>query len=504
MRTKLFIKNSFVSLVTKFLCYFVEFLCRTALIRTLPMEYVGVSGIFSNIISVLSLSELGFATVLVYSMYIPLAQNDEKKLLALTEFYKKAYRIITVLVGTLGIFLVPVLPYLIKDFTVIPHLTLIYLLYLSNTVLSYTFCYKQSLFMADQKMYITNFYANFFRIIRVFIQIFILLTTQNFILYLSIQLPFTLFTNVFLSYKAKKVYPFLNSQEHPVLDKDEKKSIYKDVYAVFNHRIGAIVLNSTDNLLISVFFGLVEISKNDSYSMVLTLLRSVFSSLFGALNSGIGNFHAKKTKEETLKLFETLHFAGFWLYTFCTAGFFLFINPMISLFWGDEFLFSLPIVFLLSVNFYILGIRQVPLTFKEALGLLCQDRYIPLIEASINLGVSVLLAKPLGVIGIFIGTFISMVSTTFWYEPYVLLHYGFGLTTTTFWKKNVKYLTAGGLSLGLTYLCSLYLTPLTLLPSLALRLMICILIPNGIFALLFHRTNEFHHMIFILKDYLKK
>lgn len=498
MRTKLFLKNSIVILLTKFICYLGEFLCRTVLIRTLPMEYVGVTGLFSNILSVLSLSELGFGTVLVYSMYVPLAQKDEEKLLALTEFYKKAYRTITVLIGTVGVLLTPFLPHLINDCPDIPGLTLFYLLYLANTVLSYTFMYRQSLFMADQKLYITNFYTNLFRILKIIAQIVVLTATRSFVLYLLMQLPFTLFTNLLLSWKAKKAYPFLSSKSHPALDAKEKKEIFKNVYAMFNHRVGATVLNSTDNLLISFFLGLTAVSRNDSYVLLLNFLRYMFNPLFSSLNAGVGNYHATKTKEETHSLFETLHFAGFWFYTFCTISFFLLVNPFISYIWGDEFLFPLPVVLLLSVNFYITGIRQIPITFKEALGLLYQDRYKPILEALINLIISVLLVKPFGVAGIFAGTFISMVTTSLWVEPYVLFHYGFQRSTKAFWMKNLKYFLVGALCFALTWLCSL---PFDLPPlaAMGVRIALCVTIPNGIFLLFSFKSKEYRQLFALLK-----
>lgn len=503
MRAKLFFKNSFIILITKLLCYLVDFACRTILIRTVSMEYVGVTGLFTNIISVLSLSELGFSTVLVYAMYAPLAQKDEDKLLALTNFYKKAYRMVALTIGIIGLCLTPFLPYVINDCPDLPGLSLFYVLYLANTVASYCFVYKQSLFLADQKLYIVNSYSNFIRIIRCLVQIIILVTTHNFMLYLLVLLPFTLLTNIILSRRAQKEYSFLNSDRHPSLAPEEKKTIFKNVYAVFNHHVGSTVLNSTDNLLISFFLGLTVVSKNESYNLVLNLLRSFLYTMLGSLNSGIGNYNATKTKEETHTLFETLHFGGFWLFTFCTAGFFLLINPFISLFWGEQFLFSAPVVLLISINFFITGIRQIPLAFKESMGLLYQDRYKPIIESIINLIISILLAKPLGVSGIFIGTFVSMVSTSLWVEPYVLFHYGFQRSTRTFWLKNIRYILVGVISIALSWLCTLPFD-LPVIALLVVRAIICLIVPNLVFALFSFKTPEFQRLLGIVKQAAKK
>ncbi|MDE5907921.1 MAG: hypothetical protein K2H52_04140 [Lachnospiraceae bacterium] len=503
MRTKLFIKNSIVILVTKVLCYLAEFVARTVLIRTLPMEYVGVTGLFTNILTVLSLSELGFGTVLVYSMYVPIAQNDEEKLLALTTFYKKVYRIVAMLVAIIGGVVTPFLPYIIKDCPDLPGLSLFYLLYLANTVLSYTFTYRQSLFLADQKMYVTNFYSNLLHIMRTVAQIVVLVTLHNFTLYLLIQLPFTLCTNLLLSHKAKKAYPFLTSGKRPTLSSDEKTSIFKNVYAMFYHRLGYTVANFTDNLLISFFLGLTAVSQNSCYTLLITFLKSVINPLFSSLNSGIGNYYATKTKEETYSLFNLLYFAGFWFYTFCTISFFLLVNPFISFVWGDAFLFPLSVVLLISANFYVSGVRMITVTFKEALGILYQDRYRPIAESLLNLLLSILLVRFWGISGIFAGTLISMLSTSLWVEVRVLFHYGFQRSAKPFWLGNVKYLAAGVSSFALTFLCSLPfdLPPLALIGT---RILLCLTIPNLFFLLFFHRSKELRNLIDILKGVLRK
>lgn len=480
-----------------------DFACRTVLIHTLPQEYIGVNGLLASILGILSLSELGFSTVLVYSMYVPFAQKDEEKLLALTEFYKKAYRVIAAMVGTLGILLAPFLPYIVNDCPDISGLSVFYLLYLANTICSYTFMYHQSLFLVDQKPYIINSYYNLFRILRTILQIVILITTHNFFFYLLIMLPFTLFTNLLLSWKAKKEYPFLNSDHRPTLSDGEKKNIFKNVYAMFNHRVGGTILYATDNILISFFFGLTAVSCNDSYTMILTFVRSMLSSLLAPLNASVGNYSALNTEEETHALFEVLHFAVLCLYTFCTACLLLLLNPFIAYIWGENFLFSFPAVLLLTINFYIVGIRQITITFKEAMGFLYQDRYIPIIESILNLTLSVLLAKPLGVPGIFLGSFISIISTSLWVEPYILMRHGFHRSTKIFWLKNIRYLFASVLAIALTWLCSLPFE-LPLLALMGVRIILCLTIPTLVLFLFFFKSTEFRMLISILRQALKK
>lgn len=458
------------------------------------MEYVGVKGLFTNILSLLSLTELGISSVLVYSMYKPLAEKNEETLLALVGFYKKAYHLIACMIGGIGLILTPFLPYLIKDCPDLDGLYVIYLLYLANSVCSYLFTYKMSLFQAEQKLYVCTLSGCFFSTIRNIIQIVCLFLTHNFFLYLIIQIPFTLLNNLFLSKKAEKEYPFLKTKQFPALSKEEKNNLMKNTFAMFNHRIGATILGSTDNLIISKFIGITVVAINDNYSMITNMINQVMNQIFSALTASVGNLNATESKETSYKVFKTLHFAGFWFYSFCTICLFMLLNPFIELIWGKKFLFSLPVVTIICLNFYTVGIRKIPLIFKESMGLLWQDRYKPLIEAFMNLIISIIGVHYLGTVGVFIGTFISMVSTSLWVEPYVLFKHGFNMSWKEFWINNAKYLFIFLVLVMLTYFTgSLYQG--ILLFEFLYKLVLSILLPNIILLLLFHRSEEFKELL---------
>ena len=494
MRTKAFLKNGIIILIVQIFTYFMDFLCRTVFIHTLSMDYVGVKGLFSNILSILSLTELGISTVLIYSMYKPLADNNEHKLLALVGFYKKAYHIIACMIGGIGLMITPFLPYLIKDCPDIDGLYVIYLLYLTNSVFSYLFIYKTALFQADQKLYICTLGNCIFLSIRNIVQIIALFLTGNFILYLIIQLPFTLLSNLFLSRKAKKEYPYLKTAKYPELSKDEKAALMKNTFAMFNHRIGATILNSTDNMIISRFIGITVVAINDNYVLFLNMINQVMGQIFSALTASVGNLNAEESTETSYKVFKILHFASFWFFSFCTICLFVLLNPFIELIWGEHYLFSLPIVGIICLNFYIMGIRKIPIIFKESMGLLWQDRYKPLIESAINLIISIILVRYLGTMGIFVGTFVSMVSTSLWVEPLVLFKYGLKMSWKEFWVTNFKYFLIFFVSTLLTYLTgTLYHG--ALFYEFLYKLVICIFLPNILLLLLFHRSEEWRELL---------
>lgn len=493
MRTKAFLKNGMIILAVQIFTYFMDFLCRTVFIYTLSMDYVGVKGLFSNILSILSLTELGISTVLIYSMYKPLADNNENKLLALIGYYKKAYHIIACMIGAIGLVITPFLPYLIKDRSDIEGLYVIYLLYLANSVFSYLFIYKASLFQADQKLYVCTLGNCIFLSIRNIVQIIALFLTGNFILYLIIQLPFTLLSNLFLSRKAEKEYPFLKTKQYPALSKEEKGTLMKNTFAMFNHRVGATILNSTDNMIISRFIGITVVAINDNYVLFLNMINQVMGQIFSALTASVGNLNAAESTQTSYKVFKVLHFASFWFFSFCTICLFVLLNPFIELIYGKNYLFSLPIVGIICLNFYIMGIRKIPIIYKESMGLLWQDRYKPLIESCINLVISIVLVQYFGTAGVFIGTFISMVSTSLWVEPLILFKYGLKMSWNEFWFTNLKYFLIFLIMITSTYgVGTLYHGQL--LYAFLYKLIICILLPNMILLLLFHKSEEYKEL----------
>lgn len=494
MRTRAFLKNGIMILTFQILTYLMEFLCRTVFIYTLSMDYVGVGGLFSNILSILSLTELGISSVLVYSMYKPLAEGNQGKLLALVDFYKKAYRLIACLIGGIGLVLTPFLPYLIKDCPDLDGLYVIYLLYLANSVSSYLFTYKTSLFQAEQKLYVCTFWKCIFSTLKDIVQVILLFLTGNFFLYLIVQIPFTLMANLFLSRKAEKQYPFLKEKNYPPLSGEERRTLMKNTFAMFNHRIGATILGSTDNVIISRLVGLTAVAINDNYVLITNTINMVMDKVFSALTASVGNLNATESSETSYKVFKVLHFAGFWFYTFCTICLFLLLNPFIELAFGEKYLFPFPVVTMICLNFYVVGIRKIPLIFKESMGLLWQDRFKPLIEAGINLVISIIGVYCMGITGVFLGTFISMVTTSLWVEPYVLFKHGLKRSWREFWWKNAAYFLTFLVTIALTYFVgALYDGPL--LYVFIYRLVICIFFPNILLFLLFHRWEEFRKLL---------
>ncbi len=497
MRGEKLFKNTVIGVLSQSMATLTGAVTHFVFLKFMLQEYLGAKGLFSNILDFLSLAELGMGLVLVYSMYQPIADKNERKLIALTQFYRKAYHLIAAMVFCSGLCLMPFLSFFIDNMEKVPHAQMIFFLYLVSSASSYLWVYKQSILNADQKIYITHLYSLIFSVFQCVLQVVFLITTHNFFIFLIIQTVMVVSKNIMLTRRASKLYPFLNTKEKIRLTREEKKGIYKNVFAMFNHRVGAVVLGSTDNLLISKFIGIIYCGFYSNFKMIVNLMNSLINQFFNAMLSSVGNMSAMESKETVYKTFKYLHFLSFWLYTFCTIGFIELANPLlmkILMIMGvedvQEYGFTFPTILMIGLNFYVVGIRKVPLTFKEAMGLLWFDRYKPIVEAVINVVVSVAAIQSMGIAGIFFGTIFSMVATSLWVEPLVLFKHGFKRSMSQFWGRNFIYFFVSGAMIALTHFVDMQLH-LTGWGEIIVKLAVCIALPNGLIALCFCRTKEF-------------
>ena len=338
-RTNAVFKNLTIGIAGQLFNLILGFVSRTVFIQQLGVVYLGVSGLFSNIFSILSLVELGIGSAIIFSLYKPIAEKDEIKIRTLMNLYAKLYRTIGVTIFILGLSLLPFLKFLIKDQTDITNLSLIFLLYLFDTVISYFFSYKRSLFNADQKAYINIINDNIYLFLSKIIQISVLIITQSFIVFLLIQILFNFLSNLSISIKAKKSYPYIKSKSRDKLSSEEFKSIKKNIVSIFLLKAGGVVVNGTDNILISSFIGIVWVGIYSNYLLLIGIIQTLINQIFTPMTASIGNLINSKSKERSLEVFYRVYFLNFLIYGFCSICLFILLNPFIKLWIGEEFLF---------------------------------------------------------------------------------------------------------------------------------------------------------------------
>lgn len=495
-RTEHSMRNLRFALIFQSLALVTAFLTRRVFVSVLSQEYLGLDGTFSNILVTLSLAELGLGDAILFSLYKPLAENDKPKLRALMDFYRKAYRIIGCAVAALGCALVPFLPRLIHDFPNLPHVYLIYFLFVANSALSYFFVYKQSLILADQRRYLITAWRYGLWTALYLLQALFLWITHQYLIYLILQLVETLVENWILACKADKMYPFLRGKASP-LDQETRMTIVRNTRAMFLHKLGGAVVFNTDNLLISYFIGVVSVGLYSNYLLVIKGLRNVYKMIFAAFSGSVGNLGATENNANALRVYRRMNFAGSWMMGWFSICLLVLFNPFISLWVGSDYLFPMEIVLLIVLNFYITGMREVNLTFQNGYGVFRRMRYKSIFEAVINLIVSIALVKPLGITGIFIGTFASTMLTCFWVEPYLLFRYVF--------KQPLRYyfVQYAGSTLLTVIAGTLTWSICTLLPEMGfagfiLKAVMCTMIPNLFFCVLLYRTEEMKYYFTLL------
>lgn len=500
-RTANSIKNIKYALIGQMLALLVTFVSRIVFVTVLSAEYLGINGLFTNILSILSLAELGIGTAIVYSMYKPIAENNVEKIKSLMKLFKKTYTLIGLIIIALGIMLVPFLHFFIKDIPEVDYINLIFIIFVVNSAISYFFSYKRFLIIANEKKYIASLYRYAIFIAMSIFQIIILYTTQNYILFLSVELVATLSENILVSLRADKMFPYLKEKNILPLEAKEKIEIKKNVQALIYHRIGGVVVLGTDNILISMLIGIVAVGIYSNYLLIIASLTMIYGLIFESLTASIGNLGITQSAEKNRSVFSSTNFAAFWIYGFSAIALWNLVNPFIYLWLGGEYLFEMEIVAILIVNFYMMGMRTSVRVFKDAHGLYWYDRYKPLAESIINIVASVILANYVGVAGIFLGTMVSTITTSFWVEPFVLYKYGFESSSAEYFKQYLKYAVITiGAGMITWFICQYVVD--TGIISFMIRVLICGVVPNLLFFLIFRKNNDFSYIIQVAKSQL--
>ena len=497
MRTQNTLRNISFALFGQIFGIGISFISRIFFIRFLSVEYLGVNGLFTNILFVLSLAELGFSSAMTFSLYKPLAENNVQYISSLMNFYAKMYRIIGLCIMAIGVCLIPFIDVFIKDTPQISDS--LYMIFALYSVISYFYSYKQSLIIADQKKHITTIYRYIFFFFLNIVQIITLYITHSFVLYLSIQILFTFLENFIVAAKANRMYPYLKEKDVIPLDVESKHEISKNVKALFLHKIGGVASNGMTSIFISSLVGIVEVGLYSNYLLIITALNVVFNQIFDSATASVGNLDTTSDDNHRYQIFRNILFASVWIFGFSTIALIVLFNPFIDLWLGENLLFPISIVILIAIRYFIDGSRRTVLMFRNAMGLFWHDRYKSLIQALVGAGLAILFSIWYGLAGILFGSLLGTIIVTTYIEPYVLYKYGFHREVSLYFGQMMKYLVVifiGGVA-------SVLLNSLVLGSSwgtLLLRGVICISVPNILFILFFHKTKEFVYFITVAKE----
>lgn len=481
----------------------IRFANRAVFVRVLSQEYLGLSGLFAEVLALLSLAELGVGSAIAYHLYRPIAEQDEEKVAALMNLFRKVYNVIGVFVFAAGAALTPFLPYLIKEMPDIPHLSLIYLMFVLNSAVSYFFAYKTVLLNADQHGYIGQMVGIACNVVATVLQIVVLLATGNYILYLLITILYTLSFNMILSAMVDRRYPFLRTSRKVMPEKAEIKTIVQYTRVTMMQKLGYMMINSTDNLIISKFIGLAVGGMYSNYVLLSTCLNKIVGEMFNALTESVGNLGVSSTLEKQESIFNRMLFLNFWSYAYASTGLVCVSTPLVMLCFGRDFEMSSIIPMLIGVSFFCTGMHKTPGVFVASFGLLRHNRYAPLCEAAINLAVSIFLAQRIGLAGVIIGTIVSACCVSLWVEPMVLYHSHFHKRFAPYLFRLLGMMVLWVIECAISsYLCMLVQGPLFW--QVVYRVVICTVVCNGVHFLLFAKTDAFQFYVGLLRNLWKQ
>lgn len=411
MRLKNVFRNSFFSMLSQIVLIVVGFFSQRVMNLRMGEELVGMNGVFSNVIAILSVSELGISTAVVYHLYKALAEKNESEIAALMNLYRKAYYIFAAVITALGIAVLPVVHYFLKEnsFT-LGYIRIVFFLWLARTVLSYLLSYRRSILIADQKEYIVSIVTLTANVLNYLSVIIILELIQNYILVLLINIFVEAVLNIWISCYVNRAYPFLKKMYKKPLQKQTISKIAGDIKNIFVTRFSAKILLSTDNLIISGFINVATVGLYSNYCLITNSVINVLVALSNAIQPSVGNMFIEGDNEKNYRVLRQLTFVFFLLAGFAAVSLFCLITRFVTDLWlGEKYRMDMFITMWLVMNCFI-QILGMPLSVMMGVtGLFQKERNLSVIAAAANLAVSLALVKPFGVSGVLAGTFVSYI-----------------------------------------------------------------------------------------------
>lgn len=494
MRTKKATINILVSVITFIVGFLPIILVRKVFLDKLGPELLGLSSLFTNIIGYLSIVEMGIGTAIIFSLYKPFAENDTAKITAYLNYYKKLYKVIGIVVLLLGLFLLPFLNIFITDPINMGEARIYFVLFLINTVMGYYFSYKFCILNVAQEGYKITIATTVSKLIIAVLQVVFLFIVPDFYIYLIIQISVNLIYFILLNLYIDSKNRWLTNASEDALSRDEKRSLSKNIKALMYHKIGGVVIFSTDNLVISSFINLATVAKYNNYSLIISAMQGIISTAMSAITASIGNLLVEKSKDEAYVVHKRLFFINFWVVSLIAIVLFNTLTPFVTLWLGENQTIDQFTLSIILLNLYIQLMRGSVEKFNEGGGNYYQDRFAPVFECIIKLSASIALVKLLGLSGVFLGTLISNLSVVFWVKPKITYKYIFKTKLVKYFGMYFKYLAIGIVPFIICYFVSSRLVIGNGSFAFVITCILNLMIINIFYLIIFWRNKEFIYL----------
>lgn len=497
-------RNMVVGFVNKFITILSPFLVRTVLIHTLSVEYVGISGLFTSILQMLSMADLGFASAIVYSMYKPIAEGDHETVSSLMNFYKKIYRVIGGIIFGIGIILLPFLDKMISgDCPADVDIHIVYLIYLANSVVSYLmFSYKRSLLIAYQRRDVSDTIQAICKLGLSVIQIALLIVVRNYYVYVIFMPLSSIIDNLLCAWRAKKMFPEICSKGK--ISKELKNDIVEKTKGLLIYRICGMTRNALDSLFLSIFYGLTTVGIYNNYYYIMNSIRQFVDICTQSISAGIGNSVATESVEKNFKNLNTFTFIYEWICGWCTVCLLCLYQPFMQIWVGKENMFSFEVVVCLCIYFYVWTAGDIRSQYTDASGLWWKEKKRAIAETIANVVLNYALVVRSGVVGVVLATAISLLFVGLpWSNKIIFDNYFKGYSCKKYMLKQGRYALTTIVCCFITYgICSF--VPGEGWFALIAKGIICIVVPNVCYALLsFNNSAAKESFVFLKGKVLK-
>ena len=494
-RLKNSIRNTISGIVSRIITIFFPFIIRTVIIKKIGMDYVGLNGLFSSVLMMLSISELGFGSALVYSMYKPIAEADDEKVCALLNFYKKVYRIVGCVILTLGLALLPFIRSFINgEVPADINVYALYLVFLLNTVIGYfAFAYKSALLTAAQREDISNWIMICVSIMMYGTQLIVLWLLKNYMAYVILSPVFTVITNIVRSIVVDKVYPKYKC--HGSIEKGELKEIYKNVFALMGEKIGWTVLLSTDTIVISATLGLTAVACYNNYYMIISAVRSLVMVIFDSIRPSVGNSMVTESLEKNYRDFNRISSLFVWISGFCAISMICLFQPFMRIWVGEEYLLSTATVIMFGVYFFGWKMLDVLVLYQDAAGMWWYSKARPYVVSVLNILGDIILVHIFGLDGVVFATLFTSVCMSYpWLLGVLFKRYFKGKPWDYLKRLGIQCIVVAAAGLFTYFICYRVIVGYSF-AKFVIRTAVCAVVPNVIFLLTIGRNKDVHELI---------
>lgn len=436
METNKIKKNLKFDMIAYILTQAFAFFNKYIFLRFLGEELFGLNSLFTSILTLISFADLGMANVFNVFLYKPLHEHDEDAISGALKYFRNAYKLVIIVILIIGAAIIPLFPYFVNTGLEFSSVVIYYILFLIGSLTSYFSMCETSLLFADQKHFIISKYQSIALIIQNFFQFVIIALFKNYYLYLVVLICSNILNTFLIKRYVSNNYKYIKSNKN-VITKEEKKNIFSNVKHMLVYKISSIILNATDNMLISAIINVASVGIYSVYMIISFTLTSLISVISNAIAAGVGNIVVSKSHDMRYYYFQKVQFVYFILAGLCCVGMMVGSNDFICMIFGEKYSMSLPILLVIVINFYILQISQPILLFKETAGLFKEIRVVNITCALMNLILSVILGRMYGLVGILGATFISKLFTTFWYESRLVFKKVFKKNVFVYYKDTL-------------------------------------------------------------------